>query len=445
MNRKILCIPGLLILAGLLCPFQLSAQNLIQNGSFSEPLKESTPFSIDFSNKAGSWVSVSGNWGWKPVLSDGKTRMHIMGLQYSIKGNAAKGLVQCIADMRKTNDRCTLQFSYFLKNATVGSQEGNYIKVSVFGFNGSKPPTAVNLHAPLANVTSLKLLGSRDLSEMGSKDLWTTASLDVDLGAGYDYIFVEFSGSGKNNEAGIGDVEFYSKSSPVTKSSPPAKPVVAKPAPAVAPKPAPVVAPVVAPKPEPAPVKVVAAPVPRPVPEPIRPPVSNLILSGDFSSASLALPTSTGDTTAELSGRWIRSATSPWEISPFGGNLGPYVRAAASKEASRLLYVAKDDGRSKGSYVLRLDYILADSSDTLGVKVFVSNRDITVGTAGGDFRMNSTQKPGDMVMLPSGKSWATYYLPVELGDGYNYIYVLFTGSGAGNTGLDNISLTPKVR
>ena len=199
-------------------------------------------------------------------------------------------------------------------------------------------------------------------------------------------------------------------------------------------------------KPTSVPEPVVVAPaVPRPVLVPVRPPVDNLILSGDFSGTALALPTAAGDTTAELSGRWIRSVNSAWEISPVGGNLGPYVRAAASRDAGRLLYVASDAKRSKGSYVLRFDYILTDPSDVLGVKVFVSDSDITIGTDGGNFRMNNSQRPNDVVMLPSGASWVTYYLPVELGSGYNYVYVLFVGSGAGNTGIDNVSLVPQRR
>jgi hypothetical protein len=171
--------------------------------------------------------------------------------------------------------------------------------------------------------------------------------------------------------------------------------------------------------------------------------VNNLILSGDFSGAALALPTVAGDTTAELSGRWIRSSTSAWEIFPSGGNLGPYVRAAASREAGRLLYVVNDGKRSAGSYVLRFDYILAAATDVLGVKVFVSDSDIAVGTDGGNFRMNSTQRPDDMIMLPAGAAWVTYYLPVELGSGYNNIYVLFVGNGSVNTGIDNVSLSPQ--
>ena len=204
--------------------------------------------------------------------------------------------------------------------------------------------------------------------------------------------------------------------------------------------------PVATPAPTPAPEPVAVAPViPRPVLAPVRPPVENLILSGDFSGAALALPTAAGDTTAELSGRWLRSITSAWEISPNGGNLGPYVRASASREAGRLLYVVNDAKRSKGSYVLRFDYILTDPSDVLGVKVFVSDSDITIGTDGGNFRMNNSQRPADMVMLPAGASWVTYYLPVELGGGYNYVYVLVIGSGAGNTGIDNVSLSPQRR
>jgi hypothetical protein len=192
---------------------------------------------------------------------------------------------------------------------------------------------------------------------------------------------------------------------------------------------------------------VVTAPPPRPVVTrpPVYPPVDNLVMNGDFSGMALALPSASGDSTAELSGRWLRSVTSAWEISPAGGNLGSYVRAAASQEAGRLLYVASDAKRSKGSYVLRFDYILTGSSDALGVKVFVSDRDIVIGTDGGDIRMNSSQRAADLTMLPASTVWATYYLPVELGDGYNYVYVLFVGNGTGNTGIDNISLSPRRR
>ena len=116
------------------------------------------------------------------------------------------------------------------------------------------------------------------------------------------------------------------------------------------------------------------------------------------------------------------------------------MRAAASAEPARLLYLAGDNKRSKGQYVLRFDYILTSQSDELGVKVFVNDHDITIGTDGGDFRMNNSQRMPDLVMLPASTSWSTYYLPVELSGGYNYVYVLFSGSGTGNTGVDNVSL-----
>jgi hypothetical protein len=93
--------------------------------------------------------------------------------------------------------------------------------------------------------------------------------------------------------------------------------------------------------------------------------------------------------------------------------------------------------------VLRFDYILTDTADVLGVRVFVSDTDIKVGTDGGNFLMNSVQRPKDMVMLPASATWVTYYLPVELGSGYNNIYVLFVGSGSANTGIDNASLSPQ--
>lgn len=229
-------------------------------------------------------------------------------------------------------------------------------------------------------------------------------------------------------------------SAPAPAPAPAAKPAVAKPTKA------PVAKPVAAPPAADPVTASVTSKSSRPAPAPVRPPVENLVLNGDFASTSLALPTVSGDTTAELSGRWIRSSTAAaWEISPYGGNLGPYARAATSRDAGRLLYVVSDAKRSTGSYVLRFDYILTDASDVLGVKVFVSDRDITIGTEGGDFRMNNAQRPADLVALPANSAWTTYYLPVELGSGYNYVYVLFSGSGNGNTGVDNISLSPQRR
>jgi len=276
----------------------------------------------------------------------------------------------------------------------------------------------------------------------------SSATLAVRSGPGIDYTQVDSLASGqkvtvlenKNGWVRIAPVVAVAPvASPVIAVTPaPAKPPVAKNTVPVREEKSAAAAP---------PARLISTPVlpPRPVFAPVRPPVSNLILSGDFSGAALALPTTAGDTTAELSGRWIRSSTSAWEIFPSGGNLGPYVRAAASREAGRLLYVVNDEKRSTGSYVLRFDYILTDAADVLGVKVFVSDSDIAIGTDGGNFRMNSTQRPDDMIILSAGATWVTYYLPVELGKGYNNIYVLFVGSGAANTGIDNISLSPQRR
>jgi uncharacterized protein YgiM (DUF1202 family) len=276
----------------------------------------------------------------------------------------------------------------------------------------------------------------------------SSAKLAVRSGPGINYTQVDSLSSGQK-VAVLENKNGWVRIAPAVAGTPVATPVVAvtpasvKPAanksvPVLEQKPAFVEKPVVKP---------VSTPVapPRPVFVPVRPPVNNLILSGDFSGAALALPATAGDATAELSGRWIRSSTSVWEIFPSGGNLGPYVRAAALREAGRLLYVVNDEKRSTGSYVLRFDYILADAADVLGVKVFVSDSDIAIGTDGGNFRMNGTQRPDDMVMLPAGQTWVTYYLPVELGNGYNNIYVLFVGSGSSNTGIDNVSLSPQRR
>jgi len=470
MNRKTFSMLGLL-LASLAVPSLLSAQNLIQNGSFAETVTQKKAYSVDLMSNVNDWIFVSGEWGWSQIAAEGQNFMSVAGPSYSPDGMAAKGLVQCVPDMRKTKGRCTLRFNYFLSKVLAKGQEGCSIKVNVFGFNGAKMPN-VNLHGPLEVVSGVTPLARLNLAEAGAKDSWTSCALDVDTGSGYDYILVEFYGTGKTGGAGVDDVAFYSKSGSAPKAAPlpasvpkvtaagPAPVVAASPAPAV-PKPAPVAAPVVKPAPAPvavkapapqpvavpvpAPITVTASPAPRPVPVPVRPPVDNLVLNGDFSTASLALPTTTGDTTAELSGRWLRSVSSPWEISPYGGNLGPYVRAAASREGSRLLYVANDAKRSQGRYLLHFDYLITDPSDVLGVKVFVSDRDITVGTDGGDFRMNNTQRPGDLVMLPAAAGWTAYHLPVELGNGYNYVYVLFMGSGNGNTGIDNVSLSPQRR
>jgi len=225
---------------------------------------------------------------------------------------------------------------------------------------------------------------------------------------------------------------------------PAVQPVQQPPRPAQqAPRPAPVAS---RPAPVQAPAPAAQPPVvSRPPPEPVRPPIDNLILSGDFSETSLALPTVSGNSTSELSGRWLRPSSSAWDIMPQGGNLGPYARVSARGEPARLLYVVHDGKRSTGSYLLRFDYLLTDPADELGVKVFVTEADTKVGSDGGDFRMNSTQRPADMVLLKPARSWTTFSLPVELGSGYNCIYVLFTGTGAGSTGIDNVSLSPRSR
>jgi uncharacterized protein YgiM (DUF1202 family) len=179
--------------------------------------------------------------------------------------------------------------------------------------------------------------------------------------------------------------------------------------------------------------------------DPIRPPVDNLVLNGTFSSTAFALPESNGSRTDNLSGRWVRSSKTPWTLSPTGGNLGAYARALNTLHPVRLLYLARDDKRSKGKYVLQFDYVLTHPKDTLAVKVFVSDSDILVGTVGGDFRMNDTEKFPDMIELPSVPDWTSHSVAVELGEGYNFVYVLFYGTGAGNTGLDNVNLFPQRR
>jgi hypothetical protein len=175
------------------------------------------------------------------------------------------------------------------------------------------------------------------------------------------------------------------------------------------------------------------------------PPIDNLILNGDFSSTALALPSIKGNSTRELSGHWLRSSQSSWELLPHGGNFGAYVRAPAYHAPCRLLYLATDSGRSTGSYVLQFDYVLKKSTDTLGVKVFVSDRDVSVGTGGGDFMMDAHSEMRDLIMLPVSPIWATYRVPVELGNGYDNIYVLFCGTGMEHTGIDNVSLSPVPR
>jgi hypothetical protein len=268
------------------------------------------------------------------------------------------------------------------------------------------------------------------------------AQLAVRSGPGLNYVLIDRLSSGqrvtacetKNGWIRISENQGTVSSVPAPVQKPVAAPVqVAVPAAAVS-------------KFAGAPATTVSAVTDRPVVQTVvRPPVDNLVLNGDFSEMALAIPFSGGNSTMELSGRWLCSSGAAWAISPKGGNLGAYVRAPASAEPARLLYLAGDGKRSTGRYVLRFDYIRTGPSDELGVKVFVSDRDITIGTDGGDFHMNSSQRPADMVSLPGNAAWATYYLPVELSGGYNYIYVLFIGSGAGNTGVDNVMLSPVRR
>jgi hypothetical protein len=468
MNRKQMMVSGWL----LMMPLLLWSENLIQNGSFSaEAVSCGSSIHLLGSNE-GQWAYVSGVWGWKQASIQTQCFMTVSGSSYSQKGKAEKGFVQAFEDNKTHVGSCSLRFIYYIKNARTTQQKGNYLRASVYGAERERFPVKVNLHEPLAENSHFKRLATQDLTDFGSKNAWTPFSMDVDLGPGYECIVVEFSGSGVSGEVGGDDVAFFSSNGrkPPVSVIPKLVPTFSKKdmqaafrplyggsvvvigdAPASSAK---LVQPtrttVIASKVDPAPRKPVQkqiavaqpAPAPRPVFEPIRPPVENLVLNGDFSSTSLALPTALGNTTDELSGRWLRSATAPWEIVPYGGNLGPYVRATSTGDPARLLYVAKDDKRSKGSYALRFDYVKESAQDHLSVKVFVSDRDITVGTTGGNFRMNNTSLFSDMVDLPVSKGWKTYHVPVELGAGYNYVYVLFAGNNSGNTGLDNVTLSP---
>lgn len=459
MNRKTFYTFGLLLI-GIISPSSLLAQNLILDGGFDSGTLV-RGLALKGASAYGQWVGVYGEYGWTFVETGSNKVLSACGKGFAREKqwlNQGKRIFQEVSGKSILPGSYTLKFRCQCASSLLAV---GHMDVSV-AQRTEEPPAEIIVHIEKSEDKDLKgcnILKEQSLltgqqSEITGMETWRTVEIPFEVPVGGKSLLVAFSGMVDTGSFRIDDVSLTRKGgSPV----PPEKTavnynIVMKPlekpvapvAAASAPKPAPVPAATPAPAVAAAPVAV-AAPLPCPVPVPVHPPVDNLILSGDFSAASLALPAASGDTTAELSGRWIRSAVSPWEISPYGGNLGPYVRAAASREASRLLYVASDVKRSKGNYQLRFDYILTNPSDVLGVKVFVSDRDITIGTDGGDFRMNGSQLSADMTLLPAGASWAAYSLPVELGSGYNYIYVLFTGSGAGNTGIDNVSLSPRRR
>jgi len=160
-----------------------------------------------------------------------------------------------------------------------------------------------------------------------------------------------------------------------------------------------------------------------------------------FSGISFVVPDRMGMPASRLSGRWIRSAGINWEIVKTDGQKNVFAKVKSSRP-SKLLYVISDKKKRKGRSRLSFDFIKTRSKDLLGMKLFATDEDVKIGQNTGQLLMGEETIPSDLEILPSAYSWDTRTLTVDLGDGYNYIYVLFMGTGLGTTGLDNVRFVP---
>ncbi len=165
-----------------------------------------------------------------------------------------------------------------------------------------------------------------------------------------------------------------------------------------------------------------------------------LIRKGDFSKTTQTgcLEQTTGSSAAD--GAWVMSGKSPWSVLESGGNLGAYIQVDSEKTSpSRLLYVAHNRKKARGAHTLSFDYHQTDANDELGVIVFGMNKELSIGGDSGAIQMDKGVAPG-MTFVEVSKRWTQHTLPVNLGDGFEYIYILFAGRAQhGQTGIDNVS------
>jgi len=168
-----------------------------------------------------------------------------------------------------------------------------------------------------------------------------------------------------------------------------------------------------------------------------------IVRKGDFSKIDQSTFYEKTTASSAVDGTWVSSVKHPWTVLESGGNLGAYVEVVSGETvASRLLYVARNRKKATGAHTLSFDYHQTDSSDELGVIVFGVNKELSIGGDLGSIQMEKGDAPGMTFVEPS-KRWKEHVLPIDLGDGFEYIYILFAGRAEhGQTGLDNISFQP---
>ena len=168
-----------------------------------------------------------------------------------------------------------------------------------------------------------------------------------------------------------------------------------------------------------------------------------LVRKGDFSKTTQTASSKETIASSVVDGAWVLSAKNPWVVRESGGNLGAYIQVDSEKiSASRLLYVAHNRKNAKGAHTLSFDYHQTDSNDELGVIVFGMDKELSIGGDSGSIQLDKGVAPG-MTFVEVSKRWKQHTLPINLGDGFEYIYILFAGRAQhGQVGLDNVSFQP---
>ncbi len=168
-----------------------------------------------------------------------------------------------------------------------------------------------------------------------------------------------------------------------------------------------------------------------------------LIRKGDFSETTRSAFFGKTTSASAVDGAWVTSVKSPWSVLEFGGNLGAYIHVESKNEsASRLLYVIHDKRKAVGNLMLSFDYYRTHANDELGVIVFGVNKELSIGGDSGAIQMEKGVAPG-MTFVEISKRWKQHNLPVNLGDGFEYVYVLFAGRAQyGQIALDNVFFQP---
>ncbi len=416
--------------------FSVSAENLIKNGGFDRDFS-SPVVEVPCSALSGIWQTPRMNsraCGWRWFRGDGDSYLGGYADAPGCRNHSVRPATQLVPSTGSIKTGL-LTFRYKLgriPNSNYGNTIlGSRLRVVVFGVDDDSKPYSF-IHRKGKENTFPELF----VEEMDSTDgMWVDVKRTVHLNGEYPDVLVSFSGAGETGKLALDDISFtptewVSGEGPSPSVQVPVLTQPVKKAPAPVGKAVPVFTP----------------PVSRPAPVVLGPVVTTpeLIRAGDFSTASLALVAAEGSLSSELSTCWLRSKSHPWKIMDTGGNLGAHARvSSAGSQPSRMLYVVRNDKAAKGGYRLTFDYVLTDPSDALGVTVFAMDKDLRVGASSGAIHMDKGMQAG-MTKMPVSSRWKTGTLSVNLGDGYNYVYVLFAGTGmAGYTGVDNVFLMPE--